>query len=241
MTLLAVDDIDVSYGRTQVLFGTSLKVEEGQVVSILGSNGSGKTTLLRAIIGVLEPDSGTITYRGSDITGIPSHEIIQRNIAICPQGSKVFASLSVEENLFMGGVTKSKETYRENLREVLAMFPVLEEKREVSVEALSGGQQQMLAIARALISDPEFLILDEPSASLAPKIVGQVRRKIETILEDREITVLLVEQNVQFAMELCEYTYVLKNGSVDFEGPTETVKDSPRVREAFLGDVSART
>ena len=232
--LLQIKDLVVAYGQIDALHGISLNVEQGQIVAIIGANGAGKTTLLNAISGVLPVKSGSIIFDGKPLPG-SVHGIVQHGITQVPEGRKIFAGLSVEENLVMGGFSTSKAKSKENIDRMFSLFPILKERRRQQAGTLSGGEQQMLAIARGMMAEPRLLLLDEPSLGLAPIIVKQVFSLIAQIRE-MGYTIVLVEQNAQQAMRLSDHTYVLENGSIRIDGTSEEMLANKDVIEAYLGE-----
>jgi branched-chain amino acid transport system ATP-binding protein len=234
--MLRLSGLSVSYGGLQALADVSLEVDEGEFVTIVGPNGAGKTTLLKAIGGGVPPAGGRIEYRGEDIAGRPSHARARLGIAHVPEGRKVFSSLSVLENLEMGSYRSAARPRRaEGLESVYALFPVLRERRTQLAGSLSGGEQQMLALGRGLMARPDLLLLDEPSQGLGPRIVEIIFEAIAAIRRARRLTILLVEQRVVEALELCDRAYVLETGRVTLTGERETLLADPRVQRAYLG------
>jgi branched-chain amino acid transport system ATP-binding protein len=217
------------------LHDVNLKVEKGEIVAIMGPNGTGKTVFLRTISGLLRPTTGSITFLGERIDKLPSHEIVKRGIAHCPERQKLFPEMTVMENLELGAYLRSdSDGIQSDLKATLELFPVLEERKNQMARTLSGGEQQMLTLGRALMSDPKLLMLDEPSMGLAPII----REKIMGIISEirrRGVTVLLVEQDVALALSLCDRGYVFEEGTVFIEGTNAYLKGNPRVKEAYLG------
>ena len=232
--LLQIKDLVVAYGQIDALHGISLNVEQGQIVAIIGANGAGKTTLLNAISGVLPVKSGSIIFDGKPLPG-SVHGIVQHGITQVPEGRKIFAGLSVEENLVMGGFSTSKAKSKENIDRMFSLFPILKERRRQQAGTLSGGEQQMRAIARGMMAEPRLLLLDEPSLGLAPIIVKQVFSLIAQIRE-MGYTIVLVEQNAQQAMRLSDHTYVLENGCIRIDGTSEEMLANKDVIEAYLGE-----
>ena len=232
--LLQIKDLVVAYGQIDALHGISLNVEQGQIVAIIGANGAGKTTLLNAISGVLPVKSGSIIFDGKPLPG-SVHGIVQHGITQVPEGRKIFVGLSVEENLVMGGFSTSKAKSKENIDRMFSLFPILKERRRQQAGTLSGGEQQMLAIARGMMAEPRLLLLDEPSLGLAPIIVKQVFSLIAQIRE-MGYTIVLVEQNAQQAMRLSDHTYVLENGCIRIDGTSEEMLANKDVIEAYLGE-----
>ena len=232
--LLEVKDLVVAYGPIDALHGLNLQVEQGQIVSIVGANGAGKTTLLNALTGMLPIKSGTVTFEGEQLPPA-AHRIVRKGITHVPEGRKVFAGLTVEENLVMGGITRPAKEAKERQEEMLDLFPILRERRKQQAGTLSGGEQQMLAIARGLMPKPKLLLLDEPSLGLAPIIVNQVFKLIREV-RDMGYTILLVEQNAQQAMRLSDYTYVLENGNIRMHGKSADLLEDESILAAYLGE-----
>jgi branched-chain amino acid transport system ATP-binding protein len=233
--MLTVENLDVFYGDAQALDRISLTIEEGAIVAIVGANGAGKTSLIRTIAGMQAPKYGRILYRGVDITGWPSHKICDLGIGQVAEGRQVFPTLSVSENLAMGAMLPRARRLREqNLAKVYAMFPLLEERRRQPAGTLSGGEQQMLAIGRCLMGEPELILFDEPSLGLAPAIVQNVLRCVRDLNRDG-LTCVLVEQNVAASLKLAGHAYVLENGRITITGSGEKLLGDDRVRQAYLG------
>jgi branched-chain amino acid transport system ATP-binding protein len=232
--VLSVENLISRYGRIEVLHGVSLSVAEGEIVTLVGSNGAGKTTLLRTISGVQPSMSGSIRFAGERIDGLLAHRRVAKGIAQVPEGRQVFAPLTVEDNLRLGAVTRRDADIDADLSEVYAMFPALEEKRHLPAGALSGGQQQMLAIGRALMARPRLILLDEPSMGLAPRLVEQIFATI-TGFKERGLTVLLVEQNARAALAIADRGYVMETGRIAISGGGRALLDDDRVRAAYLG------
>jgi branched-chain amino acid transport system ATP-binding protein len=234
--LLALEKVNVLYGAIHALRDVSLTVRPGEVVTLLGANGAGKSTTLRAITGLLSPKSGRILFDGAEITGAPAHRLVARGISMSPEGRAVFANLTVLENLEMGAyLTKDKAVIRRDLERGFTLFPRLRERVKQRAGTLSGGEQQMLAMARALMSHPKLLLLDEPSLGLAPIVCQTIFNTIDEIKAEGT-TVLLVEQNASAALKHSDRGYVLETGAVVFEGTAAEIADNPRVREAYLGE-----
>jgi branched-chain amino acid transport system ATP-binding protein len=234
--VLKIRSLDVAYGGLHALSGVSLDVERGQFVAVVGPNGAGKTTLFKTISGVVTPAAGEISYNGKDLLAVPPAERAQLGIAHVPEGRQVFASMTVMENLEMGAYTRNGQArWDELLPTILALFPVLAERRDQLAGTLSGGEQQMLAIGRGLASAPELLMLDEPSMGLAPTIVDAIFERIHQIHTQHGLTILLVEQRVAEALETCDHGYVLETGRVSMEGTHKTLMSDERVRRAYLG------
>jgi branched-chain amino acid transport system ATP-binding protein len=233
--VLQVSDLHVYYGEIHALKGASLTVEKGEIVALLGPNGAGKTTTLKTISGLLAPRSGTITLEGQSLLGEPSHAIVHRGIAHVPEGRKIFNRLTVADNLELGAYIRADGGIREDMERVFALFPRLRERRGQVAGTLSGGEQQMLAIGRALMARPRLLLLDEPSMGLAPVLVEQIFETIQDI--NRQGTpILLVEQNAAVALTVAHRGYVLETGSVVLEGPARTLASDAGVRQAYLGE-----
>ncbi|MGH2717128.1 MAG: ABC transporter ATP-binding protein [Actinomycetota bacterium] len=232
--LLALEDVRVRYGVVEALKGISLSVDEGEIVAVLGANGAGKTTLLKTISGLLSPRSGTIAYDGRRIDGVPAHEIVGLGLSQAPEGRRIFPQMSVLENLQIGAYRRRVDLAAD-LRRVFELFPVLEERRGQTGGTLSGGEQQMLAIGRALMSRPRLLLLDEPSMGLAPMIVLRIFDIVSEI-RSQGTTVLLVEQNAAQALRLADRGYVLETGSVVLSGSAGALLDDEQVRAAYLGE-----
>jgi branched-chain amino acid transport system ATP-binding protein len=234
--MLEVKNLTVSYGAISALHGISLSVPGGSIVTLIGSNGAGKTTTLKAVSGLLKPKSGEIVYAGKNISGLPPHEIVKRGLSHVPEGRMIFANLSVLENLHMGAyLVRDKKILRRELEFVFAIFPRLKEREQQIAGTLSGGEQQMLAIGRALMSQPKFLMLDEPSLGLAPLLVKTIFEKIVEINRARGLTILLVEQNANRALEISNFGYVLETGKITLQGESASLRQNPQVRSAYLG------
>ncbi|MEA2754903.1 MAG: branched-chain amino acid transport system ATP-binding protein [Aliidongia sp.] len=235
MNLLEIRNLRLAYGRIEAVKGIDLDIAEGATVSLIGSNGAGKTTVLRALSGLLRPRAGSIRFDGTDLSGQPPHRIARRGIVQVPEGRQIFAQMSVAENLRMGGylVTDAAQ-YAERRAQILALFPRLNERLTQPAGLLSGGEQQMLAIGRALMAEPRLLLLDEPSMGLAPLFVEEIFAIIET-LKRRGITILLVEQNARAALDISDYAYVLESGRITLSGPAATIADHPDIIAAYLG------
>jgi branched-chain amino acid transport system ATP-binding protein len=234
--MLKISGLSVSYGGLRALDEVSLEVGEGEFVTIVGPNGAGKTTLLRAISGSVRSAAGRLELRGRDMGPLAAHQRAALGIAHVPEGRRVFPSLSVLENLELGSYRRAARPQRAaGLEAVLAMFPVLRERRQQLAGSLSGGEQQMLALGRGLMAQPDLLLLDEPSQGLGPRVVEQIFETIERIRKSRRLTILLVEQRVVEALELCDRGYVLETGRVALEGAHDTLLADPRVQRAYLG------
>lgn len=234
--LLALDGIVSGYERVKVLHGVSLELYAGEVVCIIGPNGAGKTTLLRTISGLCRPTAGSIIFKGEPVQGTKPFQIVRRGVGHCPEGRRVFQHLSVEENLIAGFLPGRGKIRAELFLEVYDLFPILAERRALSASRLSGGQQQMLAIGRALMGNPELLLLDEPSLGLAPLIINQIF-EIVIRLAERGVSIILVEQNVDLSFEIADYIYAFEHGQVQCSGPAEQLRGNERVRDLYLPQV----
>jgi branched-chain amino acid transport system ATP-binding protein len=236
--LLEVRNVSVSYGKAQILHDVNLRVNKGEIVAIMGPNGTGKTVFLRTISGLLKPTEGSITFLGERIDKLPSHEIVKRGIAHCPERQKLFPDMTVMENLELGAYIRSDlEKIQSDLETTLELFPLLDERKQQMARTLSGGEQQMLTLARALMSNPKLLMLDEPSMGLAPII----REKLMSVINEirrRGVTVLIVEQDVALALSLCDRGYVFEEGTVCIEGSRTYLKGNSRIKEAYLGIIT---
>jgi branched-chain amino acid transport system ATP-binding protein len=234
--MLVLDNVSVNYGAIEALRGVSLRVEKGEVVTLIGANGAGKTTTLRTITGLLEPKEGSVTFEGDEIGGKPTHKLVARGISMSPEGRGVFANLSVRENLSMGAyLRKNRSQIAGDLKKIFDMFPRLKERENQKAGTLSGGEQQMLAMGRALMSRPRLLLLDEPSLGLAPLVVHTIFEAIDSIRSEGT-TILLVEQNAHAALHHSDRAYVLETGSITMEGPSKDLANDPRIKEAYLGE-----
>ena len=234
--MLELKNLTVNYGAICALQGVSLSVPSGSIVTLIGSNGAGKTTTLKTISGLLKPKSGEVIYDGKNIAGLPPHEIVALGLSHVPEGRMVFANLSVLENLQMGAyLVRDKKIVKRELESVYATFPRLKEREQQIAGTLSGGEQQMLAIGRALMSQPKFLMLDEPSLGLAPLLVKTIFEKIVEINRARGLTILLVEQNANRALEISNFGYVLETGKITLQGDSVSLRQNPQVKSAYLG------
>jgi branched-chain amino acid transport system ATP-binding protein len=234
MALLEVEDIHAHYGTIEALRGVSLTVEEGQVVTLIGSNGAGKSTTLRAISGLTPASSGTIRFAGEVITRAPTEAIVARGVAMAPEGRHVFPRMSVRENLDLGAHRRRGDGIADDLERVYSLFPRLKERERQKAGMMSGGEQQMLAIGRALMARPKLLMLDEPSMGLAPILVERIYETIAEINRDG-VTILLVEQNAKYALDIAARGYVLETGRVALEDDSAKLRDDPEVQRAYLG------
>jgi branched-chain amino acid transport system ATP-binding protein len=237
MTLLEVENIHSYYGHIHALRGVSLTVEEGEIVTLIGSNGAGKTTTLRSIHGILPPREGRIVFRGEEIQGVPAHSMIEKGISQSPEGRKIFHRMTVLENLEMGAYHRKDRTEtQDDMTRVFDLFPRLKERVKQEAGTMSGGEQQMLAIGRSLMGRPKLLLLDEPSMGLAPVLVERIFEVIEEI-NKQGTTILLVEQNANVALEIATRGYVLETGTIVNAAPAEKLREDPKVREAYLGEI----
>ncbi|HEX8847467.1 MAG TPA: ABC transporter ATP-binding protein [Pyrinomonadaceae bacterium] len=234
--MLKLENVSVNYGAINALSNISMHVEQGEVVTLIGANGAGKSTTLRTITGLLEPAEGRVIFEGEDISGKPTHKLVARGISMSPEGRGVFANLSVRENLQMGAyLQKNKSQIASDMEHIFQMFPRLKERETQNAGTLSGGEQQMLAMGRALMSRPRLLLLDEPSLGLAPLVVHTIFEAIEEI-RGKGTTILLVEQNAHAALHHSDRAYVLETGNIVMEGPSKELAADPRIKEAYLGE-----
>jgi len=233
-TLLKVDNIHVYYGAIHAIKGISFEVNEGEIVTLIGANGAGKSTTLNTVAGLLKPREGSITLEGQSLLGIPAHKLISRGMALCPEGRRIFQQMTVRENLEMGGYSRPDAEIDASLEDVFSRFPRLREREKQIAGTLSGGEQQMLAMGRALMSKPKLLMMDEPSMGLAPILVEQIFDIIKE-LHQAGTTILLVEQNAQMALSVADRAYVLGTGMITMSGPAAEVLADDRVRAAYLG------
>jgi branched-chain amino acid transport system ATP-binding protein len=233
--MLKVNELHVYYGGIHALKGVDLKVEAGQIVTLIGANGAGKSTTLRSIVGLVRPRSGSILFNDEEMVKMTTHQIIRRGMGVSPEGRHVFPNLTVLENLELGAYHQSPREYHEQLEWVCSLFPRLRERQRQLAGTLSGGEQQMVALARALMSRPKLVLLDEPSLGLAPLVVEEVFKTIQTI-NKQGATVLLVEQNAMAALNVADYGYVLETGRVILEGSGQKLLQDERVRKAYLGE-----
>lgn len=232
--MLKVTGIETYYGKIQALKGINLEVEQGKIVTILGANGAGKTTTMKTIAGILKPKKGTVEFLGENITGLRADQLVRKGISLVPEGRAILAGMTVMENLEMGAYHRNDKEIGKDIEKVMEHFPILKERKNQLGGTLSGGQQQMLAIARAILARPKLLLLDEPSMGLAPLIVADIFRIIREIKDDGT-TVLLVEQNAKQALKIADYGYVLETGKVIISGKAEDLLADPRIVEAYLG------
>ena len=234
--MLKVKDLVVCYGAISALGGVSFDIEAGRIVTLIGANGAGKTTALRTISGLLRAKSGGITFKGEDITKLPPHSIVARGLCHVPEGRMIFSNLTVDENLAMGAYLQTdKAKIMANRDYVFGIFPRLKERLAQAAGTLSGGEQQMLAIGRAIMGEPKLLMLDEPSLGIAPKLISTIFEKIVEINQSHGITILLVEQNANLALEISHQAYVLETGRVVMQGPSAELRTNPELKAAYLG------
>ena len=233
-TILQVNDLHVYYGSIHAVKGVSFEVNEGEIVTLIGANGAGKSTTLNTVAGLIKPDEGSVEFKGESIIGVKAHRIVERGLALCPEGRRVFSQMSVAENLDMGGYTRSDAENRETIEHVYERFPRLRERMEQSAGTLSGGEQQMLAMGRGIMSAPDLIMLDEPSLGLAPLLVNTI---FDTIKEIKAMgkTILLVEQNALKALSVADNAYVLEQGRITKSGPGQELLKDPAIAEAYLG------
>lgn len=233
--MLEIENLSAAYGMVQILRDVTFKVDEKEIVSIIGPNGAGKTTLVKTIMGFLQPKTGSIKFKGEDIAKLPPYERVKRGITMIPEGREIFPRMTVEENLLLGAYTiKDKKSVMENKEKVYEIFPVLKKKEKSLAQTLSGGEQQMLVICRSLMSNPQLLILDEPSLGLAPIIVEKVLDTVRTINEEG-VTVLLVEQNIHDSLNVADRGYVLEQGKIILEGKSRELLSNSHIKEVYLG------
>lgn len=233
--ILTVEEVELAYGELQVVFGVSLTVGSNELVALVGGNGSGKSTILRAISGMLKPKGGQILFRGTSIAGLTPHQTAALGIAHIPMGRQLFPAMMVEENLLVGSFLPQARRHRQaNLEQVYGLFPRLAERRHDLVGALSGGEQQMVAVGRGMMLGPSLYLMDEPTLGLAPKLVGEVARVIRTVASTG-VPILLVEQNIRLALQLTDRAYVLDNGRLVLQGPSNVLIGHPEIKRAFLG------
>lgn len=237
--MLKIDSLHAGYGGTDILHGISIEVPKGKVISLIGSNGAGKSTTMRAISGMIKPEAGTVSLNNIDITGLDAHQIARRGLAHSPEGRRVFPTLSVTDNLLLGAFarltgSRTKGDVKQDLEQALDLFPRLQERRTQLAGTLSGGEQQMLAMARAVMLQPDVILLDEPSMGLAPILVAEVF-KIILRLKEQGVTMLLVEQFAAAALNVSDYGYVMESGRIAVHGPAEQLRNDPAVKAAYLG------
>ena len=235
--MLEVQDLHVSYGNIEAVRDVSVTAERGKVTLVLGANGAGKTTTLKAIAGLMSPASGSVQLDGADITGLAAHKVARKGVALVPEGRRVFAPLSVAENLRLGGYLASRQEYDKALARVYEMFPILATRRDKAAGLLSGGEQQMLAFARALMSQPKVILMDEPSMGLAPVVVDSILVKVRE-LADSGIGVLMVEQNAEAGLDVADYVVAVARGEVVYSGAVDEARNNASVLRAFLGEAA---
>jgi len=235
MSLLKVDDIHVYYGAIHAIKGVSFEVNEGEIVTLIGANGAGKSTTLNTVAGLLRPRTGTISFDGRPVTSVPANKIVSLGMALCPEGRRIFQQMTVRENLEMGGYTRPAAEIPASIEEMFQRFPRLKEREKQIAGTLSGGEQQMLAIARAMMSKPRLLMLDEPSMGLAPILVEQIFDIIKE-LHEAGVTILLIEQNAQAALSIADRAYVMETGNITMSGAADDLLHNDDVRKAYLGN-----
>ncbi len=235
MTILEINTVTSGYGDVQILWGTSLTLEEGQLTCLVGGNGVGKTTLLRTVMGLIRPWSGTVSFAGQDVSKVPAYTKAEMGLILVPEGRQLFTDMSVYENLEMGATNKrAQPKFKENLERVYEMFPRLKERESQKAGTLSGGEQQMLAVARGIMADPKILMIDELSLGLAPVLALDLFESLKS-LRELGLTILLVEQNVQMALAISDYGYVLAEGKVELQGPARELIQNVHIQSAYLG------
>lgn len=234
--MLKIENLHVYYGGIHALQNISLEVPEGKIISLLGANGAGKSTTLRTIMGIVKPSEGRIEFLGESLVGLKSFEVVMKGIALVPEGRRVFTNLTVTENLALGAYIRGdKDQIREDIEEIYSLFPRLKEREKQSAGTLSGGEQQMLALGRALMSRPKMLMIDEPSLGLAPVLSQGVLSKLKELNQTRGQTILLIEQNAYAALSIADYAYILETGIVELEGPAAELAGNDAVRRTYLG------
>ncbi len=234
--MLKIDNLHTTYGPVEALHGINMTIEAGAIVGVLGANGAGKTTLLKSIAGLLRVSQGRTVYAGKDITNQSAQRIVKLGVALVPQGRLLFTEMSVRENLEMGAyLLHDRAEFNQRLDDVQEMFPILKERSQQMVALMSGGEQQMLAVARALMTKPDLILLDEPSIGLAPKIFDQILATIKELNTNRKTTIVIAEQNVKKILKIVDYAYVLESGKVAIEGTAEQLTNNEAIRQAYLG------
>jgi len=233
--MLRLDDIHTFYGKSHILNGVSLEIGHHSGIALSGRNGVGKTTTLRSIVGFTPPREGTITFKGVNVTGFPPHRIARMGMALVPQGRRIFMSLSIKENLLVAGYKTDKTLQNHNLEMVLSLFPILGERFRLRAKTLSGGEMQMLAIGRALMAAPQLLLMDEPTEGLAPLFIEEIKRVILAIKRERETSLLLVEQNFQFVLDVADYIYVMNKGKMVYESEPPELEHNEDIKMKYLG------
>ncbi len=235
--MLKIENLNVNYGAIKAVKNITIEVKKGEIVTLIGANGAGKSTILRTISSIIKPASGSILLEGKDISNLPPHKIVELGISQAPEGRMIFSNLTVQENLEMGAFTrKDKDNILYDLEFVFTLFPRLKERLKQPGGTLSGGEQQMLAISRAIMSKPKLLLLDEPSLGIAPILVKQIFEKIKSLKDATGLTILLVEQNANIALSISDYAYVLETGSIKLEGEAKAMANNSEVRKAYLGE-----
>ena len=235
--MLKIENLNVNYGAIKAVKNITIEVKKGEIVTLIGANGAGKSTILRTISSIIKPASGRILLEGNDISNLPPHKIVELGISQAPEGRMIFSNLTVQENLEMGAFTrKDKDNILYDLEFVFTLFPRLKERLKQPGGTLSGGEQQMLAISRAIMSKPKLLLLDEPSLGIAPILVKQIFEKIKSLKDATGLTILLVEQNANIALSISDYAYVLETGSIKLEGEAKAMANNSEVRKAYLGE-----
>ena len=233
--MLEVENVSAAYGLVQILWDVSFKIKEKEIVSVIGPNGAGKTTLVKTVMGVLPAKTGTIRFKGENIENLPTYEIVKKGVTLIPEGREIFPKMTVEENMLLGAYTiNDKNAVKESKERIYQIFPVLKKKEKALAQTLSGGEQQMLVICRSLMSNPELLILDEPSLGLAPILVGKVLDTLRKINEEG-VTVLLVEQNIRDSLNIADRGYVLEKGKIIIEGKGRELLSNEHIKEVYLG------
>ena len=234
--MLEIKNLHVYYGGIHALHGISLRVPDGKIVTLLGANGAGKSSTLRTIAGIVKPSEGSITFDGQNLLGLKSFEVLRRGIALVPEGRRVFVNLTVRENLILGAYTRNDKTeINQTMEEIFSLFPRLQERISQPAGTLSGGEQQMLALGRALMSQPKLLMIDEPSLGLAPVLSQGVLKKLKEVNQMKGQTILLIEQNARAAMSIADYAYILETGKIVLEGDAESLARDDQVRKSYLG------
>lgn len=232
--MLKIEQLAAGYGSIKALKNINMTVPKGSIVSLIGANGAGKTTTMKVVMGLIKPDSGQIMFKNQNISGVSTHKIVSRGISLVPEGRNILSRMTVQENLEMGACQRRDNEVGEDMKRIFQRFPILEERKAQLGGTLSGGQQQMLAIGRALMARPEMLLLDEPSMGLAPLVVADIFKVIQEINQEG-MTILLVEQNVRQALKIAQYAYVLETGNMILHGTAIEIANNPRVMEAYLG------
>jgi len=233
--MLRLDDIHTYYGKSHILNGVSLQIGDNSGIALSGRNGVGKTTTLRSIVGFTPPRQGTVTFKGVNVTGLPPHRIARMGMALVPQGRRIFTSLSIKENLLVAGYKTDRASQSYNLKMVLSLFPILAERFQLRAKTLSGGEMQMLAIGRALMAAPQLLLMDEPTEGLAPLFIEEIKRVILAIKREKKTSILLVEQNFQFVLDVADYIYVMNKGEVVYESTPHGLEHNEEIKMKYLG------